>query len=174
MGVVTRRALTSFAHERGDDGARRVREIAAAPVTAHPDEPLSAVAHRMAQTGRTRPPVVTRAASSQLLGMITLANLLRARRRHLEEERRRERVLRLEVLVPAALRRGGTPRSASGSAVSGKRPEAQRGSGLALRPGAGWALVSAAPRQSGALWYLAAACGRWRPSRAPRRGGLAG
>ena len=63
VGVVTRRALSSFARERAD-GARRVAEIAAAPVTAYPDEPLSAVVHRMAETSRTRLPVVTRAVSA--------------------------------------------------------------------------------------------------------------
>ena len=109
VGVVTRRALMSFARGRDPDGAQRVAEVAGAPVTAHADEPLSAVVHRMAETGRTRLPVVTRSSPARLLGMIALAHLLRARSRHLEEERRRERVLRLEVLVPAVLRRGERP-----------------------------------------------------------------
>jgi H+/Cl- antiporter ClcA len=71
---------------------------------AHPDELLTAVVLRMAQTGHTRLPVTTRGAEPRLLGMVTLAHLLAARKRHLEEEQRRERPLRLERLVPVALR----------------------------------------------------------------------
>jgi hypothetical protein len=40
----------------------------------------------------------------RLLGLVTFTHLLKARKRHLEEERRRERVLRLDLLLPAALR----------------------------------------------------------------------
>ena len=53
----------------------------------------------MAETGLTRFPVVGRD-DGRLLGMLSLSDLLRARGRHLESERRRERVLPLEVLVP--------------------------------------------------------------------------
>ena len=111
VGVVSRRELTSFTLGSGDPGATRLAAIAAtSPVTAHPDELLSAVVQRMAQSGHTRLPVVTRAAPPRLVGMVTLAHLLQARKRHHEEEQRRERVLRLEMLVPAALRaRGGQP-----------------------------------------------------------------
>jgi hypothetical protein len=42
-------------------------------------------------------PVVDRSQSLKVLGMISLSDLLRARTRDLEEERRRERVLRLRV-----------------------------------------------------------------------------
>jgi CBS domain containing-hemolysin-like protein len=49
----------------------------------------------MAETGLTRMPVVDRDEPDRLLGMISLTDLLRARTRDLEEERRRERVLRL-------------------------------------------------------------------------------
>ena len=103
VGVVTRRELARFASAESG-GATRVGEIATSPVVAHPDELLSEVVQRMAQTGRTRLPVVTRGTAARLLGMITLPHLLQARRRHLEEERRRERVLRPELLIPAALR----------------------------------------------------------------------
>jgi len=83
------------------------KEVGGAPAgvgPAHPDELLSAVVYRMAQTGHTRLPVVTRGAEPHLVGIVTLAHLLAARRRHLEEERRRERPLRLERLFPASLR----------------------------------------------------------------------
>lgn len=65
------------------------------PVVAYPEEPLRAAVNRMADTGRTRMPVVERGGDRKLLGMVSLADLLRARARHLEEERRRDRVLRV-------------------------------------------------------------------------------
>jgi chloride channel protein, CIC family len=69
-----------------------------APVTAFPDEPLRVVVNRMAETGFTRMPVVERGNPGKLLGIVALSDLLRARTRNLEEERRRERVLRLRFL----------------------------------------------------------------------------
>jgi len=71
------------------------------PVVAYPDEPLRAVVYRMAETGFTRLPVVERDDSRKLLGMISLHDLLKARVRSLEEERHRERVLRLRWFSPA-------------------------------------------------------------------------
>ncbi len=70
------------------------------PVVAYPDEPLRAVVYRMAETGFTRFPVVARDNPRKLLGMISLNDLLKARVRSLEEERRRERILRLRLLFP--------------------------------------------------------------------------
>jgi chloride channel protein, CIC family len=70
----------------------------ATPVVAYTDEPLRAVVYRMAETGHTRLPVVDRANPQKLLGMISLNDLLKARVHNLEEERHRERVLRLRVL----------------------------------------------------------------------------
>jgi CIC family chloride channel protein len=67
------------------------------PVVAYADEPLTSVVYRMAETGYTRMPVVERAATRRLAGMISLDDLLRARSRSLEEERHRERVLRLHL-----------------------------------------------------------------------------
>jgi len=66
-------------------------------VTAFPDEPLRLVVNRMAETGLTRMPVVQRENPLELAGVISLTDLLRARTRNLEEERRRERVLRLRL-----------------------------------------------------------------------------
>jgi chloride channel protein, CIC family len=51
------------------------------------------VVHRMAHTGLTRFPVVARSAGRELLGLIALEDLLRARYLNLDAERRRERVL---------------------------------------------------------------------------------
>jgi CBS domain-containing protein len=103
-GEVTRRDLEGWLElERGQNGDPR-RTLAAivrgAPVVAFADEPLRVVIHRMAETGLTRLPVVDRAARGRLLGLVSLGDMLKARVRHLEEERRRERVLPLRLLVP--------------------------------------------------------------------------
>jgi CBS domain-containing protein len=60
------------------------------------DEPLRLVVYRMADTGLTRLPVIDRknGERGRVVGMISLADLLRARTRDLEAERRRERILR--------------------------------------------------------------------------------
>ena len=55
----------------------------------------------MVETGFTRLPVVI-LRTKRLLGMISLEDLLRARGRNLEEERSRERVLRLGCRRPAS------------------------------------------------------------------------
>lgn len=60
-----------------------------------PGDPLRVVVNRMAETGLTRLLVVD---SGKLTGVITLKDLLRARARHLEEERNRARVLRIPRL----------------------------------------------------------------------------
>ena len=55
----------------------------------------------MAEKGITRMPVVE-PSSERLLGLISLTDLLKARTRHLEEERRRERVLSLRFFLPGS------------------------------------------------------------------------
>lgn len=70
------------------------------PVVAYPDEPLRVAVNRMAETGFTRLPVVERDDPGKLIGMISLNDLLKARVRSLEEERRRERILRLRLVAP--------------------------------------------------------------------------
>jgi CIC family chloride channel protein len=89
----------------------------AAPVVAHPDEPLRAVVYRMAETGLTRMPVVDRADPSRLVGLITLGDLPKARLRNLEEERRRERVLHVRQVMPRRTRQTGEPAHTRGAAV---------------------------------------------------------
>jgi chloride channel protein, CIC family len=66
-------------------------------VVAYPDEPLRVVVNRMAETGFTRFPVVDRGDQQNLLGIIGLRDLLSARTRNLEDERNRERVLRMRL-----------------------------------------------------------------------------
>ena len=67
------------------------------PVACYPDEPLRVVVHRMADSGRTRLPVIGDAEARKLVGMVSLEDLLKARVRNLDEERRRERVLRIRL-----------------------------------------------------------------------------
>ena len=69
-----------------------VDEAGAHGVFAYADEPLRMVAYRMAETGVTRLPVVSRQDGASL-GIIELSDLLTARSRILEAEQRRERLL---------------------------------------------------------------------------------
>jgi H+/Cl- antiporter ClcA len=92
-GVVTRRDLRQLASDGGSTELTKV--MRKDPVVAHADEPLRAVVYRMAETGITRMPVVD--GGGKLAGIISLEDLLRARVRDLEEERRRERVLRIHL-----------------------------------------------------------------------------
>jgi len=58
---------------------------------------LRVVVYRMAETSLTRLPVVERADPRKLEGMVALEDLLKARTRALDEERLRERILRVHV-----------------------------------------------------------------------------
>jgi len=106
VGVVTRGDLEHLLGVQGADGAERRLGVLVRtdPVVAYPDEPLRAVVYRMAETGLTRFPVVERGEARRLIGMVALSDLLQARVRSLEAERRRERVLPLRLLLPRGLR----------------------------------------------------------------------
>jgi len=82
-------------------------------VAVYADDPLRLVAFRMAETGLTRLPVISREDGSRV-GMIELSDLLTARSRLLEAEQRRERHLgtREQLRAIAALF-GGDRRRAS-------------------------------------------------------------
>jgi CIC family chloride channel protein len=71
------------------------REDFATPVRVfvHPDETLREVANKLAEGYVTSAPVVDRDDPANQLGVITLAQLLHARRRDLHEEHHRERLL---------------------------------------------------------------------------------
>ncbi len=111
VGVVTRWVLEQWA-ANGDASARQapLSSIVKPAVVADASEPLRIVVNRMAETGRTELPVVedggesTSLPNRRLVGSITLEHMLFARRRHLEEEQRRERVLPLAMMVPSWLR----------------------------------------------------------------------
>ncbi|NBH07614.1 chloride channel protein [Amycolatopsis sp. SID8362] len=87
VGVTTRHALLTSEGET-------VADATTAPLAScHPDETLREVANKLAAGHVTRAPVVDRAEPGRVLGVITLAQLLHARRRDLHEEHHRERVL---------------------------------------------------------------------------------
>jgi CBS domain containing-hemolysin-like protein len=60
----------------------------------------------MAEKGVTRMPVVERGTRT-FLGLVSLNDLLKARTRHLEEERRRERTLKFRFFFPGRRDREG-------------------------------------------------------------------
>jgi H+/Cl- antiporter ClcA len=76
--------------------------LAAATLSVRAGEPLRSVVHRMARTGVTQLAVIDDAAPARVVGVVTLADMLKARVRHLEEEQRRERVLPLSTVIPFA------------------------------------------------------------------------
>src|SRR6266480_3102617 len=101
VGVLTRGDLLERIEHEGEAALCRTlgELVRQQTVKAFPDEPLRAVVYRMAEKGITRMPVVE-PSSGRLLGLISLTDLLKARARHLEEERRREQVLSLTFFLP--------------------------------------------------------------------------
>jgi H+/Cl- antiporter ClcA len=98
VGVITRKSLQSIEETDESGNPRLVNALMKTkPVVAYPDEPLRAVVYRMAETSLTRLPVVERSDPHTLTGMVALEDLLKARTRALDEERRRERVLRIHA-----------------------------------------------------------------------------
>jgi chloride channel protein, CIC family len=106
MGVVTRSDIQKYIEEQSikSTDSRLADVVRHDPVKAYLDEPLTVVVNRMAETALTGFPVVERSDPRQLLGLISLDDLLKARVRRLEEEMRRERVLTLHLVFPL-----GTP-----------------------------------------------------------------
>jgi chloride channel protein, CIC family len=106
VGVVTRGDIYQRAKQESDTVCQRpLGELVRTQfVQTFPDEPLRAVVYVMAGKGITRMPVVDRN-TRKFLGLVSLDDLLKARARHLEEERRREQVLSLRFFLPG----GGAP-----------------------------------------------------------------
>jgi CBS domain-containing protein len=96
-GVLTRNRVRELFHEGAAPSTPLAEVAQKEPMVAYADEPLRAVVYRMADTGFTRMPVIERD-SRKLVGIVALHDLLRARTRTMEEERQRERVLRLHFL----------------------------------------------------------------------------
>ena len=90
VGAVTRGDLERFARA-GPNCRTRIRWL---PIRT---SRLRAVVNRMSDTGLTRFPVVNNDTEHKLTGMVALSDLLHARTRSLEQERHRERVLRIHL-----------------------------------------------------------------------------
>jgi H+/Cl- antiporter ClcA/CBS domain-containing protein len=103
VGVVTRGDIYKHVKEQGDKvWERPLGELVRTEfIQTFPDEPLRAVVYVMAEKGITRMPVVDRD-TRKFLGLVALDDLLKARARHLEEERRREQVLNLRFFLPGS------------------------------------------------------------------------
>jgi len=113
VGVLGRSELRQLLRD-GGSRERHLGDVAGrSVVTATPDEPLRAVVHRMAETGRTLLPVVA-GDGNRLLGLVSLEDLLQARAVNLDAERRRERVHPMRLLFPPRTRSGGDARHADG------------------------------------------------------------
>jgi len=91
VGVLSRKDLAKMSIPRGLVSDIAVRNA----VTAEPTEPLRAVVYRMAESGFTELPVIDK--EEHLVGLVSLPDLLYARSRSLDEERARERVLRVRL-----------------------------------------------------------------------------
>ncbi|HEY2390339.1 MAG TPA: chloride channel protein [Candidatus Angelobacter sp.] len=111
LGVMTRYDLLEAVKKRRNGDALNFKLsdiLAKAPVVAYPDEPLRFVVNRMASTGLTRFPVVKHDGGQELVGLIGLQDLLKAREFSVSEELDRERVLRLRIPASLQWRRSGS------------------------------------------------------------------
>jgi CBS domain-containing protein len=97
IGVVTRGDIRQRLERDGNTASSTTITDLIRPsvVEAYPDDSLRVVVYRMAEKGCTRMPVLDRT-TRKFLGLVALSDLLKARTRHLEEERRRERTLTLK------------------------------------------------------------------------------
>jgi CIC family chloride channel protein len=95
VGLLTRKDLKQLLSDDVRKSAPLGELARRQAIVAKPDEPLRVVVDRMAETGFTRLPVVD--ANHQLVGLISLEDLLHARTRNLTEERHRERVLKIRL-----------------------------------------------------------------------------
>ncbi|MGA7236289.1 MAG: chloride channel protein, partial [Bryobacteraceae bacterium] len=127
--VVTRNQLVQL-HAQAGERAKSIRlaEIATTkPQVAYSDEPLRRVVERMAESGFTRLPVLDPAGNGNIVGMVALNDLLRARTKNLEDERARARVLRLRMPFGRSMREQKIPLTQQSDfpagAAGGKAPE---------------------------------------------------
>ena len=100
LGLVTRGDL--FGAGAAGRGTTPVKELLTRdPVLTHGDQTLRHAAETMAVHGVTTLPVVDRDDPARLIGLVSLPQLLAARRLDQQEARERERVLRVRLLAPA-------------------------------------------------------------------------
>ncbi len=97
IGAVTYRQLADA------DPAATVASIAKPPATLRSNQTLRFGIQQMAETGVTRLLVVNPADHRKVVGVLALHHVLEARKRHVQEEVRRERVLPFEFLIPRVI-----------------------------------------------------------------------
>src|SRR5438270_7127623 len=95
LGVIPRWDLEQFL--AGHKGPTLASLIIDRPITAFSDERLRSVVQRMASSGFTKMPVVSREHPKKVLGVVSISDLLKARVAAQDTEDRRERVLQLTV-----------------------------------------------------------------------------
>jgi len=136
VGIITRSDLTNLAASDEDNKKTLEDMLGRKMVVAFPDEPLRLVTNRMVVAGVGRVPVVSPDHPDQLVGIITRSDLLKARRRMLDEEERRERVLTLTPLISWRLRRQNgqaeIKRVVVGTTLTETEPDAQGNGHLPL------------------------------------------
>jgi chloride channel protein, CIC family len=95
LGVVPRVELQTLVDTQAANPDGQLAAITrTTPTVAFSDEPLRVIVHRMAETSLTRFPVVERG-TMKVVGIVALDDLLKARARNLDSEKRRERILRI-------------------------------------------------------------------------------
>ena len=115
-GVVTKTQLESAVHEQRADIP--LSEICIErPIVTHADQTLREVANAMAANEVDRMPVVDRARSTHLIGLVSLTMLLEGRLRDLREARESQRVLKVRFALPRRIRRLGVPATAAAVAA---------------------------------------------------------
>jgi CIC family chloride channel protein len=124
-GVVTRNQLVQLFRQMPERaGTVRLIEIATKnPQVAFSDEPLRRVVNRMAESGYTRFPVLDPSGDGKIVGMVALRDLLRARSKNLEDERARERVLRIRMPFGRRANERMIPLTEDKNFPEGKNPE---------------------------------------------------
>jgi chloride channel protein, CIC family len=95
IGVIPRWNLEQFV--AGKRGASLSALIIDKPILAYNHERLTEVVQRIASSGFTKMPVVKRSEPRKVIGVVSLADLMKARLAAQDTEQRRERVLHLSV-----------------------------------------------------------------------------
>jgi CBS domain-containing protein len=102
IGIVTRSNLLEQQEVEATDAPTAADLMERELIVAYPDESCRSVAEKMAQHGVGRLPVVSRDDPRRVLGIVTRSDLLKARMRAVNDERRRERFI---LLRPSTARR---------------------------------------------------------------------
>ncbi|HEY7347490.1 MAG TPA: chloride channel protein [Ktedonobacterales bacterium] len=140
VSIVTRSDLAHLGGADKEDGGALDSLIGRRLVVAFPDEPLRLVANRMIAANVGRLPVVSPEHPTQLVGILTRSDLLKARLRMMNEDERRERALTLTFLLACRFRRGTRQEEAAkvvvGTEITATEPIGMENGRSALHAGA--------------------------------------